>query len=331
MTPATSNSPVGGLEGKRVVVTGATGFLGSHIVQALVAARADVIAVAESLGWRPTVPRLVEDGAVRFVKLEAFWEPAALRSIADALEPAEYLVHLAYVSPPASGTLSKAAFETERNLLGTLRLLNLVSHSVRRVCFASSVMVYGNEPPLPVSEDDCAEPATEYATAKLAGENFMRGYGCESGVGVSILRYSTVYGPMETVARAIPNFIRQTLVGGAPVIRGPGDDVRDYVHVSDAVRATLLALANAEPRHDTYNVGSGEGRTTKEIAELIAALAGDDASLVHSPPATTPLSIVCDIARARADLGYEPRTVLDEGLLDEIRWFRSQPDLWSSA
>jgi UDP-glucose 4-epimerase len=167
-----------------------------------------------------------------------------------------------------------------------------------------------------------------YSYGKLASENYLRLYAAENGVSASILRYSTVYGPMETDPRAIPNFIRCVLNGRSPVINGRGEDIRDYVHVNDVVEATLLALAHDIEEVQIFNVGSGKGYTTCEIAERIIKLTGKRVKPIHKPSDHTPKRIVCDITHARDILGYWPKVELNQGLVDEINFFSDNPKLW---
>jgi UDP-glucose 4-epimerase len=315
------------LVGREVLVTGATGFIGSHLAERLVALGARVTAVGPSLGWRPTVPTLIQQGRVRFVRLEAFWSPASVNRVKREFEDAEYLVHLGYAMPRGENPLEKTIDEIRRNMIGTMRFMGQLPFSVFKVCFASSAMVYGSFPSRPVTENDCAHPATAYAVGKLATEAYLRLYAKESGVPVSILRYATVYGPMETVPRAIPNFVRQVLAGGSPIIYGRGDDVRDYVHVLDVIDATLLALTQ-DDGVQVYNVGTGKGYTAQEIAERIIGLAGKRVKPVHKAAQHESIKLVCDIARAQRRLGYEPKVELDQGLTDEIRYFANNPKLW---
>jgi UDP-glucose 4-epimerase len=316
------------LAGRKVLVTGATGFIGSHLVEGLVSLGAQVTAVGPTLGWRPVVPGLVRQGRVHFVKMRAFWNQASLRRVEPEFEGVEYVVHLGYAVPGGKNPLENAVDDVRQNVLGTLRFVQRLPDSVSKICFASSAMVYGLNPPRPVSERDCPRPATIYATGKLATETYLRLHAKKSGVAVSILRYATVYGPMETVPRAIPSFIRHVLAGRSPVIYGKGDDIRDYVHVLDVVRATLLALARGAPAAQIYNVGTGTGHTTCEIAESIIRLVGKRVKPIHRPAKHAPKKIVCDISCARSALGYEPGLELEEGLGDEIRYFVDNPRFW---
>jgi len=133
---------------------------------------------------------------------------------------------------------------------------------------------------------------------------------------------------METVPRAIPNFIRQVLAGKPPVIHGDGGDIRDYVHVSDVVEATLLALAHDSHDVQIYNVGTGSGHSTLAIAERIIQLTGKRVKPILEAIQHSACKVVCDISHARKSLGYEPRVSIDTGLLDEVQYFFDHPKLW---
>ena len=316
------------LAGKKVLVTGATGFVGSHLVERLVYLGADVVAAGAGLGWRPVVRDLVRQGRVRFVNLRTFWHPASLQRAAPEFDGIEYVVHLAYEMPRGRTAAEKAIDDSIRNVVGTLRLIQHLPVSVVKICFASSVSVYGSGISQPVSETDCPHPATIYAIGKLATENYLRQHASETGVSVSILRYATVYGPMETDPRAIPNFIRRVLGGSPPIVNGDGKDARDYVHIQDVIQATVSALASDV--HDTqiYNIGSGKGYTTRQIAEHIIRLTGGGLQPIFKREESVLSGAVCNISRARVMLKYEPQVDLEEGLRDEIQWFYRNPKFW---
>lgn len=314
------------LNDREVLVTGATGFIGSHLVEKLVTLGAQVTVVGPTLGWRPVVPTLIRQGSVRFVKLRAFWSPASVKEVRSEFGDAEYVIHLGYAMPCDNSLLEKTVDDLQRNVIGTLNFMRQLPDSTSKICFSSSAMVYGSCAARAVTEIDCAHPATVYAVGKLATETYLQLHAKESGVSVSILRYATVYGPMETVPRAIPNFIRQVLAGRPPVIYGKGDDVRDYVHVLDVIDATLLALTQYDGPQ-VYNVGTGKGYSTREIAERIIRLAGKRVTPIHKPMEHESIKLVCDISRAQRCLGYEPKVELEEGLIDEIRYFTENSNL----
>lgn len=316
------------LANKCVLVTGATGFIGSHLVERLVNVNARVVATGSDLGFRPQVKRLVEQGHVHFVELEAFWDPAEIDKVRSDFEDVEYVVNLAYVMPRGNSLLEKVVDDLHRNVLGTLQFIQLLPETISKICFASSVMVYGSTPPLPVSETDDVNPESVYSCGKFATENYLRLYTKEREISTTVLRFATVYGPWEIDPRAIPNFIRRVLAGKPPEIFGKGDDVRDYVHVSDVVEATLLALADDTFGYKVFNVGSGEGFSTFEIAEKVIKLADGQFSPILKPATNIETKIVCDINHSIDVLGYEPKVNIDKGIINEIKFFKDNPKLW---
>jgi len=316
------------LASRRVLVTGATGFVGSHLVGRLASLGANVVAAGVGLGWRPVVRRLVRQGIVRFVDLRTFWHPASLKRIAPELDELDYVVHLGYEMPRGRTAVEKAIDDNLRNVVGTIRLIQHLPSSVKKICFASSVSVYGSHADHLVSETDDPHPATIYAIGKLATEGYLQQHALETGISLPILRFATIYGPMETDPRAIPNFIRQVLVGNPPIIRGDGEDVRDYVHVTDVIQAIVSALASDIGGIQVYNIGSGKGYSTRQIAEYIIRLAAGELQPIIKGEESASSGVVCNISYARSMLGYEPQVELEDGLRAEIQWFRSNPRFW---
>lgn len=315
------------LADKHVLVTGATGFIGSQLVPRLVECGARVIAAAPALGWRPSVARLVGEGKVTFVEADAL-TPEGMERLTPYLVDVDFVVHLARVWAQGNTPLELAVDETTRNLLGTVRFLAVAAERVSGIAYSSSVEVYGPPKQLPLREDHPLRPASPYAVAKLAVEGFLKAHAAREGIAIAILRYATVYGPGELVPRAVPNFIRAALQGKPPLINGEGLDVRDYVYVADVVDATLRALAAGQQGAHVYNVGAGIGYTTIDLARLIIRLSGAHLVPLHRPSNRIPLEIVCDISKARAELGYSPAFTLEQGLSAEIQWFRDNPALW---
>jgi nucleoside-diphosphate-sugar epimerase len=316
------------LSGLRVVVTGGAGFIGSHLVRALLAAGADVTVVAPDLSRRP-LPLDADDevSRVRGRQLDLLAPSASTAELGSVLSGAQAVVHLDY-RPPPRDSADPEVHESTYNLAGLQRLLESLPESARHVVFASSVMVYGPHPPVPVSEEVAPQPSTPYGRLKQRSEELLATWAEHSGRLATSLRLSTVYGRGETVPRAIPSFIRAALAGRAPTIHGSGDDVRDYVHVSDVSRGILLALAREAGVPDVFNVASGVGRSTQEVAELVLRLTRSGQTPVHLPRETAASKIVCDVRRARTAIGYRAAVDLPAGVEDEIAWFAAHPELW---
>jgi UDP-glucose 4-epimerase len=315
------------LGGRCIAVVGATGFIGSHLVDALVAHGAAVIAVSQGQTWRPNVPALAARGLVRLVVADPTMPRVSQEDLRAALSGADGVALLAYRPAPPGSTLSRCHHEIRRNVEGLLRILNVLPDGLRRICFASSIEVYGAARPALVSERIPLAPTTPYGAGKAAAESFLRTYSSASGVPATALRLSTVYGPRETAPRAIPNFIRRELNGQPPEITGSSAEVRDFVSVHDAVSAVLLALADVEPGSKVCNVGSGTGTRVGALADLVRWL------VAHDEPgaATVAAEAGIDVSLAEVSLGYRPHVRLAAGLSEEIRWFREHPRLWAAG
>ncbi len=256
----------------RVALTGGGGFIGSRVLERLVSDGDEATLIGPGPGKSPRTARLVADGRVRFVRTDADFRDAEVAR--EALGGDTCLVLLGYTLPRSREPTERLAEELALNVAANARLLEAARGLLGHVVFASSVSVYGAPERIPVPETDPTRPLTPYAVAKLACERAVTLAGSRSGMSVSILRYATVYGPGETVPRAIPNFIRAVLSGEAPCIDGDGLDEYDYVYVDDIVEATIAAIRR---RADgVFNVGTGVATTTLTVARLVVQLCGAD-------------------------------------------------------
>jgi nucleoside-diphosphate-sugar epimerase len=307
----------------RVAVTGGGGFIGAHLMARLLGAGIDVTLVGHDIGRSRYVAALVAAGAVRFAKCDPGFrdEPAVRSAVADA----DALVLLGYVAPTVSSPAGQFLDELEQNVASTARLLRGVEGRARHVVFASSDSVYGMPARTPVRETDPTCPRIPFAAAKLACEQIVRIACTTAGASSTVLRYSNVYGPGEPCSRLIPTFIRAALAGQPPLIDGDGFDERDYVHVADAVDATMNAL-----RHQVdgiYNIGTGLGTTTFELAQLIVWISGGKAAPVSRAALDRRqdrTNVVLDITLATSELGFSPRHSLSDGIAGEIGWVRGE-------
>ncbi|HEX3129945.1 MAG TPA: SDR family oxidoreductase [Thermoanaerobaculia bacterium] len=300
------------LDGVPVLVTGGAGFIGSHLVDALLARGAQVRVLDDlSTGRRENLPagaKLLEDD-IRDVE--------ACRA---ACAGVAYVFHQAALgSVPRS--IADPAATVAVNVAGTANVLAAARDAqVRRVVYASSSSVYGDARPVLKREGEEGRPLSPYAASKVMNEEladvFRRCYGME----IVGLRYFNIYGPRQSpegpYAAVIPRFLRACLAGEAPVIYGDGTQSRDFTFVEDAVLANLLAAgAPAEACGRAYNVARGERTTVAELAERILEAAGSGLPPRHEPPRAgdVPHS-QADPAAAEARLGFLARVGLREGL-----------------
>ena len=299
----------------RLAVLGADGFIGSRVAAAAQAAGADVTAICVRPPWR--LEGVLETQArTVHVPRGRWWEGDGQAAIAVALADADALVLLAYEAPPDRE--GEAALEHERavNLAGAESVARIAADLGVRVVFASSADVYGPWSDSPVTEHTAPGPATPYAIAKLEAERLVAD-ACRPSRGSVSLRLSTIFGPHEHAARAIPAFIRALRAGERPIVHGDGSDVRDYAYVDDVAEAVVRcaldprAFSTSAP---VVNVGSGVGRTTLDVLSAVGAVLGLSVEARHVPSARPPSRLVVDPARARSLLGLENRTSFHEGL-----------------
>ncbi|HEV8535405.1 MAG TPA: NAD-dependent epimerase/dehydratase family protein [Candidatus Limnocylindria bacterium] len=307
----------------RVAMTGGGDFVGSHVLARMVGAGMEVTLVGPDTGPSRYTASMVTAGDVRFVRCDGeFSDDMALRS---TLENVEAVVLLGYVAPSRASLAESFLDELGRNVAPILRIIHAAEGAARHVVLGSSVAVYGPPVRVPVRESDAARPQTPFAVAKLAAEHAVRATCSAAGMSASILRYSTVYGAGETGRRTIPDFIGAALADQPPVIDGDGLDEHDYIHVTDVAEGTLAALRH---RADgIYNIGTGIGTTTVDLARLVSRLANTRASPVcrtWSRPDHDRMRIVCDTEAAGVHLGFTARRVLVDGITEEIGWLRAQ-------
>jgi len=317
-------------EGVSVCVTGGAGFIGGHLVDALLSLGSSVRVIDDlSNASAAHIAELIdlEPGRVEFV-CGSILDPQALR---EATRSAEIVVHLAAVgSVPLS--IEDPARAWTVNATGTVRVLEAArAEGSRRVVLAASSSAYGDSEELPKAETMAPAPASPYAASKLAGEHACAAWARSYPIDAGSLRFFNVFGPRQRAdsayAAVIPAFAVRLLEGSAPIIFGDGSHTRDYTYVTNAVLALLLSGASREPLNGrVLNVGAGRRTSLTELAELMGGLIGGQSGSIspeHRPerPGDVRHS-QADIRRAREVLGYEPIVDLEAGLRQTIDWYR---------
>jgi len=304
----------------KVLVTGGAGFIGSHIVEACLAAGHQVSVLDDlSTGFRANVPAGVK-----------LWEvdlrDAGAVDSALAAERPEVVCHQG-ARANVRESFEKPVLYAEVNILGSLNLLEACRrHGVRKVVYASTGgAAYGEPQRLPVDESHPVNPLDPYGASKHHVEHYLFIYRASYGLDYTVLRYPNVYGPRQNPhgeAGVIAIFTALMLAGRQPVIHGSGDQLRDFVHVSDIARANLLSFGDLASG-EILNLGSGEGASVTTIFRLLAASTGYAADAVHGPAKAGEVSrIYLDATRARTVLGWEPRIGLPAGIASTVDSFR---------
>lgn len=311
------------LAGKQVLVTGGAGQLGEEVVKLLLGTGAQVTVLDREPGRSPRVTELIHSGCVRGIEVDLTCR-TDLEEHAAELAASEQVVHLASVVEPGLQLDASTVAGIELNVLGTLNLLEYLPNC-RFFCFASSMMVYGTPVHSPMDENHPTCPENAYGIDKLTVEKLLLHYSKSLGRPVAILRFTSLFGPGRysplSRNRAIPHFIRRVQAGQAPVVYGEGKEKRDYLFIRDAATAVVLVLK--AQRAGIFNVGSGQGVSIKELAELIVRLSGKKVAIDFRPGvAEREVDYALDIGKIRAELGFSPRWGLAEGLAEEIRWYQ---------
>lgn len=309
----------------RVVVSGGSGFLGSHLCEALLH-RGDSVRCLDnfSSGRSANIAHLLREPGFDCTACDV---TVPFRSSGDV----DAVVHLA--SPASPFDYGRLPLETlATGSRGTENLLRLaVRHSARFV-LASTSEVYGDPQVHPQDEDYWGNvnpigPRSVYDEAKRFAEALSMAYRRSQGADVGIVRIFNTYGPRMRAhdGRVVSSFIRQALGGEALTIFGDGSQTRSFCYVEDMVRG-LLAMIDAD-LPGPLNLGNPTERTVRELAELVLSITGSDSGLRFLPlPADDPIRRRPVIARARQGLGWHPRVLLEEGLRHTVDWFLSQPD-----
>lgn len=321
---------LGCLAGKCILVTGLTSFVASGLLPQLVQARAHVIATDTNVGWRPWIAKLVEQKRIEFVNADVLTE-VGLEALRPRFVDVDCIIHLARKWAEGATPLQVCVDEVTTNLLGSVRFLANACQRVKKVIYPSTVEVYGSSESLPLKENHKISPASPYAVAKSAAEGFLRTQAVQENLELCILRLSTIYGPGELEPRAVPNFVRAALQKEELVIDGSGTDIRDYVNISDVACATLTAVHKLRRGVQVFNIGTGVGCSTVDLARQVIRLTGGKHNLRFRPNNRVPSKVICDVTAARDQLGFVAQISLEKGLAAEIQWFRDNPAFWRTS
>ncbi|HET7225156.1 MAG TPA: NAD-dependent epimerase/dehydratase family protein [Candidatus Eisenbacteria bacterium] len=307
----------------RALVTGAAGFIGSHLAERLVRDGVNVVGVdAFTDYYDPALKRRNLEalaGSPRFRLLELDLGAADLA----ALPEVDVVFHQAAQPGVRASWGAEFAAYAHHNVLATQRLLERYRRdTLRRFVYASSSSVYGDAERFPTPEDALPRPFSPYGVTKLAGEHLTLLYGRNFGLPVTALRYFTVYGPRQRPDMAFHRFCRAMLTAQPITVYGDGAQSRDFTYVDDCVEANVRAWRRAAP-HSVYNVGGGSQVELRQAIALLERALDVKARLQHEPrPPGDPLRTRADASRLAADLGFTPGTGIEDGLAREAAWAR---------
>jgi len=306
------------METLRVLVTGGAGFIGSHLVKALVKAGHQVRVLDNlSTGSIENLTDVLD--AIEFVRGDI----RDYGTVESAVRGVNAVVHLAALIDVAE-SVEKPDLYFDVNVIGTYNVAKAL-RNIDTFVFTSSSAVYGEPIKVPIPEDHPLMPKSPYAASKVSGEAFVQAFANQCGFRPMILRLFNVYGPKQSRAYAgvIIEFIRRVSRGEPLIIFGDGEQTRDFVHVSDIVNAIMLSLKNEKAR-GVFNIGSGEAITINQLARLIIKMAGkEDLKLIHAPSRPGDIKYsVANITRVKRELRFEPKMKLELGIKELLKNYK---------
>ena len=313
----------------RVLVTGAAGFIGSHLVEALARRGDEVIGIDNFDGF---YPRAMKERNLREMgRLPgfAFHEQDMLdvEALRGRLTPDTVIVHLA-ARAGVRPSLADPVGYAQANVTGTAAVLEAARRAgVSRVAFGSSSSIYGDSTPAPFREDAAAvEPVSPYAATKRAGELFLRSVAPIYGFRSAALRFFTVYGPRQRPDLAIHAFARRMVDGEVITLFGDGTQARDYTYCDDIVDGVLASVdwtATAPVGMEPFNLGGNRSVPTGAMVDEIARALGIEPRIQWGPMQPGDVQqTAADLTKSGAVLGYAPKTPFPEGIRRFVGWFR---------
>jgi UDP-glucose 4-epimerase len=301
----------------KILVTGGAGFIGSHLVDALIQ-RGHQVIVVDNL----STGRLENVNAAAAFCEASICDPE-LERILEKEKP-EIVSHQA-----AQTVIQKSnedpVFDAQQNIVGSLNLVQQCLRSgVKKIVYASSAGIYGEPEYRPVDESHPVTPISYYGISKHTVEHYLSLSYLQNSLSYAVLRYSNVYGPRQNPkgeAGVVAIFARQMLQGERPTIFGKGDKTRDYVYVADVVTANILAMEKGI--NGVYNIGTGVETSDQQVFDLLAALMGYKGNPQYAPVRKGEIYRIClDSGKAQKEIGWQPQFALREGLAETVNYYR---------
>jgi len=314
------------LNGKKILVTGGAGFIGSHVVDSLAGKNRVTVVDNLSSGDRDNIREHLEKGEVDFIQADI----RDLELMRSLVRDNEVVFHLAVQCLRLSFTDPYLVHEV--NATGSLNLCQAAYEAgIERFVYISSSEAYGTAKTAPMNEDHPLEPTTPYGASKLAGEAYARSYYLSFGLPVIAVRPFNSYGPREHLEGAygevIPRFVLRVMNGLPPIIFGDGEQTRDFTDVRDVARGIVAAGSCDALIGETVNIAAGNEVSINKIARIIIDTVGGDGQIEPNYMDPRPADVrrhFADIAKAREVLGYHARIGIEEGIRNYIEWVNEQ-------
>jgi UDP-N-acetylglucosamine/UDP-N-acetyl-alpha-D-glucosaminouronate 4-epimerase len=309
------------MKGKKIVVTGGSGFIGSNLTQEL--SKENQVTVVDNLstGYLENIQNLINSGDIIFVK-GSITDMDLLQKL---FEDVDYIFHQAAI-PSVPRSVKDPISSNYTNVNGTLNVLVAArDNNVKKLVYASSSSAYGDTPVLPKSEDMKPCPLSPYAISKLTAEYYCQVFSDVYNLATASLRYFNVFGPKQDpsseYAAVIPKFIGSILNDKSPTAYGDGEQTRDFTFVDDVVNANILAAESMST--GVFNIAGGKRISINELAGLIMELLDKDLDITHIEPQPGDIKhSLADISKAREQIKYIPKFNVKDGLKETVKWFQ---------
>jgi nucleoside-diphosphate-sugar epimerase len=311
----------------KYIVTGAAGFIGSHLVEALLARGESVVGVDEFNDYYDSgLKRQNLAKALAHPYFQLIEDNILNLDWSEWLQQTDVVFHQAAQAGVRASWGQDFHFYTERNLNATQVILEAAkeANNLQRFVYASSSSIYGNAETLPTPETTCPQPVSPYGITKLAAEQLCWQYHQNFEVPATALRYFTVYGPRQRPDMAFNKFFRAVLNQQPISIYGDGEQTRDFTFISDAVAANLSAATVSGAVGEAFNIGGGSRVALNQVLEKMEAIIGQEIQRTYHERATGDArDTSAEISKAQRILQYAPQVALEEGLTAEWEWLKS--------
>jgi len=302
---------------KKILVTGATGQIGSFLIEKLVKENSEVFAVGRNKNELKEIEPFVKSKKIKFLECDITNEKS-IKKNSKFLSNIDFFVHLSSDYRFDSSNLMTSNHHTiEHDLKGTIKILKKFKN-LDGILFASSVSIYGKPEYLPVDEDCSVNPNHFYGVGKFGAEKILQSFALKNKIPLTILRIAAVVGERDRSNQIIPICVGKALRN--KIINVNEESSRDYIHIFDLVEFMIRAIK--KNKNDILNIGSGRKISAEKIIKKIIKLSNSKSQITHSKKSIG-YDVICDISKAIKNLHFKPKYSIEKGILDEIWWYKN--------
>jgi len=303
---------------KIILVTGGTGQVGSFLVEKLCKKGAKVFVIGRDKNNLKEIEYLVKLKKVIFLECD-LTNIKDFTKISNSLKKVNFLIYLSSeLNKMEPDIIANASDAIDLNVKGVIHLLK-ITPNIKGIIYASSTSVYGKTNKISINEKNITNPISFYGCSKLGAEKYLDIYCKYNSILLTILRYSTIYGPRNRTNQIIPILIKKALKNETITLSGKGETKRDFVYIDDVIDVTMNSINNYQ--NGIFNIGSGKGITMYEIAKTILKLTNSKSEIIFDG-ISNKLNFVANIEKAKKNLNLRCKTNIDKGILNEIKWHK---------